>query len=1186
MYIKIKLWKKVRPVLVLFALLLSVGAYSQQISLHLKEVPLTVILEKITARTGYKFVYSDALKAIHENKKFSLEVSGEPLKNVLNKLFDGTGIIYAIEGEQIVLAPQTIAVKKSVERSPAATPGKQVGGVVKDEAGEILPGVTIRNKTTEKLASSGINGAYSIVAKEGDILVFSSIGMVNYEATAGKGSVLNVVLKSDLISLDDVVVTGYQTISKERATGAFETIGAEQLDKPSTSLEQSIIGNISGIQIVDKGYGSRRESIVIRGVTSLGANSNPLIIVDGFAIEGSLSSINPNDIAGITVLKDAAAASIWGARSANGVIVATTKSAQRGKINVELNAFVKFSGKMDLDYVNPLASSAETIEYERMGFETNFFKRGSPLANNYASSIYNRDGRLYSQAVLVMNENRLGFLNGELEKELARLASLDNRDQIKEYLLEAPLTQQYNLTVSGGSEKLNNVLTLMYEKNIANFKGNDNQRYTFNYRTNLALFKWLDVSVSTMFQYNTARKNGATMADILSLSPYDMLIGENGEYLHVQKNLYLPVIDRYITQQGVQFPYADWSYNPVREMRGRDITSKSNYGRVQAGLKVKIIKGLNFDSKFQYEILDSKNKDLYSEDTYQVRFNVNYLTQWNGKATTAPKPNIANGMAISEGSSELNAWNFRNQLTFDRTFKDKHTISFIAGTEVSKRVYETTSYPLMYGYNDEQLTVVPPLNGITSPTNQLFNMFGGSLYSWDLKYPVATRAYKVDKYFSLYGNASYTYKSRYTISGSVRTDASNLISSNPAIRYSPFWSVGAAWQLGQEKFMKNISWVNRLVVRATYGFNGNVDKSTSVDPLISIVQQYPLTGTGFGSISNFGNPNLGWEKTGTFNLGLDFALLGNKLSGKIDYYNKQGRDLISRVAIANVYGTDTQSINAVSMYNKGIEVAIGTLLQKGKFSWSGNLSFAYNKNKITSLYKDRATLAMRIYGPSSSWGYTQGYDMSTFWAFKYGGMQEVGGVMQPVIVDKEGKNPKAMTTFITSFDSSDYLLDMGTSVPPYVLGFNNSFRYGNFNLSFIITGYFGHKFKRTGFNYPGMGTGWGNINKYYSEVKNGSPDEFMPLPIDGMYPSMLSGYALNVDYLYLNAANIRFQEINLTYDLPKAAMRKIGLGGVSVYGQLNNVGVITFNGYGLDPFYPVGSERPRVAYTFGAKINF
>ncbi|MEG0519132.1 MAG: SusC/RagA family TonB-linked outer membrane protein [Bacteroidales bacterium] len=1177
---KFKLFKRLVP-LFLFCFGISLNLGAQNISINYKDTPIKTILKDVTHQSGYTFVYSDALKEIGKVISITYSQKGEGIEPLLKKIFAETGITWNIKGKQVALLNKMIKEGRTAQGSTL-----QLRGVVKDEMGESLPGVAIQNKTTGKLTASDLDGAYSIEVEEGDMLFFSSIGMANYEAVAGKSSILNIFMKPDAIALDDVVVTGYQTISKERATGSFETIGAQQLNKPSTSLEQSIIGNVSGIQVVNKGRGDREESIVIRGITSLGANSNPLVIVDGFAIEGALSSINPNDIAGITVLKDAAAASIWGARSANGVIVVTTKSSHQGKVNVELNAFVKFSGKMNLDYANPLASSAETIEYEKMGFESNFFKRGSLLGNNYSSSIYNSYGRMYSQAVLTMNENRLGFFKGDLNAELNRLSQLDNRQQITDNLLNAPITQQYNLTIQGGTEKLSNILTLMFDKNITNFKRTDNQRYTFNYRTNLALFKWLDVSVSTMFQYSSARNNGVNLAAIQEISPYDMLVGENGEYLHVQKDLYLPIIDRYITQQNVKFPYSNWGYNPVQEMRGRDITSKSLYGRVQAGLKVKIMKGLTFDSKFQYEIMDNKNKDLYSEDTYQVRFNVNRTSMWNGNPATAVNQNYASGMAISEGSSELNAWNLRNQFTFDRTFGDDHMVSVIAGTEVSKKVYESTSNPLMYGYSDELLSITPPFNGISSPNNPLYNMFGESISSRTIGYPIAEKMYSTDKYFSLYGNISYTYKQRYTVSGSYRTDASNLISSNPAIRYSPFWSVGAAWNMTQESFMKNISWINRLVLRTTYGFNGNVDKSTSVDPLISIWSQNPETGTGYGIISNYGNPNLGWEKTGSFDVGVDFALLNNKLTGKIDYYNKQGRDLISTVAIANVYGSDTQSINAVAMYNKGVEITVGSFLQKGKFSWSGNLSFAYNKNKITKLFKDAATLANRVYGPNSGWEYAQGYDAGTLWAFKYGGLQEVGGVNQPVIVDKDGKNPRTMTAFNTSFDSSNYLIDAGTATPPYVLGLNSSFRYGNFNFSFIITGYFGHKFKRTGFNYPIMDDGNGAINKYYSEIKNCDPNEFAPLPIDGMYPSRYPSYVDILDYQFLNAANIRFQEINLTYDLPKQMLKTIGLGGISVYGQLNNVGVITFNGYGQDPFYPMGTEKPRIAYTFGAKINF
>lgn len=1182
---KLKLFKRLVPLFFFcFGVLLTAGA--QNININYQQTPIKTILKDVTRQSGYTFVYSDALKAVEKRISITYNQKEGGIEPILTKIFAGTDITWNIKGKQVALLNRMIK-----EGGAPKQTAFYLKGDVKDETGEILPGVTIQNQTTKKATASEIDGAYCIEVKEGDVLSFTSIGMADYQTVVGKSSILNVIMKPDAIALEDVVVTGYQTISKERATGSFETIGVQQLNKPSTSLEQSIIGNVSGIQIVNKGYRDREESIVIRGVTSLGANSNPLIIVDGFAIEGSLSSINPNDIAGITVLKDAAAASIWGARSANGVIVVTTKSPlntksdQKGKVNVELNAFVKFSGKIDLDYANPLASSAETIEYEKMGFESNFFKRGSLLGNNYSSSAYDGYSRLYSQAVVTMNENRLGFFKGDFNAELGRLSQLDNRQQIKDNLLSAPVTQQYNLMITGGTDRLSNVLTIMYDKNIAAFKGNDDQRYTFNYRTNLALFKWLDVSVSSMFQHNSSQNNGVTLAEIQGMSPYDMLLGERGEYLHVQKDLYMPIIDRYITQQGVQFPYSDWTYNPLREMRGRDITRKSNYGRVQAGLRFKIIKGLTFDSKLQYEMMNDQEKNLYSEDTYQVRFNVNYNSQWDGDQANAVKQNYANGMAISESNSEMNAWNVRNQLTFDRTFCNNHTVSVIAGTEVSKRVFESSAFPIMYGYNDDLLSITPPLNGVESPTNPMFTMFGGRNYSGS-SYPVSNRTYATDKYFSLYGNASYTYKNRYTVSGSVRTDASNLISSDPSIRYSPFWSVGAAWSVTQESFMKNISWINRLVVRTTYGFNGNVDKSTSVDPLISIWGQDSNTGTGYGVISNYGNPTLGWEKTGSFDIGVDYALFGNKLTGKIDYYNKQGRDLISEVAIANIYGTDSQAINAVSMYNKGIELTIGSFLQKGKFSWSGNLSFAYNKNKITKLFKDKATLANRVYGPASGWEYAEGYDAGTLWAFRYGGLQEVGGVKQPVIVDKDGKNPRSMTTYNTSFDSSDYLVGVGTATPPYVLGLNSMFRYGNVSLSFIITGYFGHKFKRTGFNYPTMSKGNGNINKYYDEIKNCDPNEFAPLPIDGMYPSRLGDYSGMLDYLYLNAANIRFQEINLTYDVPKYALRKIGLGGISVYGQLNNVGVITFNGYGQDPFYPMGSEKPRAAYTFGVKINF
>lgn len=1155
----------------------------QQISnFNVRNASLKDVIQKLERITKVGFFYES--ESINLVNGITISEADIELSALLDKILKDTKLKYELIDNNIVIKEKSIENKSTqVQQQKKVTYNIKV--VNQSTKSPVIGALVLIHGTTV----GGICNDKGMVvinnAPENAILEISCVGMKTKLLTVSAlKTSLTIGLEEDVISMEDIVVTGYQKISKERATGSFDAINKEQLAKPSTSLEQRLIGSVSGIQIIDNGYRDREESIVIRGVTSLGANSNPLIIVDGFAIEGSLSSINPNDIDNITVLKDAAAASIWGARSANGVIVVTTKAASKGKVTVDVNAFVKIGTRLDLDYANPLASSRETIEYEKLGFSTNFFGgRTLPIENNYVSGIYNGYGRMYSQGVVAMNESRLGLLKGDLNSELERLAGLDNRQQIRDYILQRPITQQYNITISGGGEKLSNVLTLMYEDSDDYFQKNNDKKYSLNYRANIDVFKWLNFSFSSMFQYDNNNNSGLSVADIQYMSPYDMLVDDSGKYLHIQRDIYKPIVDRYITDAGVQFPYADWSYNPVQELAARNITAKNLNARFQAGLNFKLMKGLTFDTKLQYELMENRDREIYSDESYAVRFYVNNTSTWDGKSTSKVRQNVASGDRLTEGSSNLNAYNFRNQLTFDRTFK-KHGVSVIVGTEVSNRIFETTQQAALYGYQDELLSVTPPLYGVSTPTNPINNMFNAST---SISYPTPRKSYAVDKYFSMYANASYTFNSKYTLSGSFRTDASNLISSDPSIRYSPFWSVGGLWIIDREDFMKKTEWIDRLVLRATYGFNGNVDKSTSVDPLISIWGQDTSSGTGYGVIANYGNPDLGWEKTGSFNIGIDYTLLDNKLFGKIDYYNKQGRDLISNVALANVYGTDTQEINAVSMYNKGIELTVGTMLMKNRFSWTGNLSLAYNKNKITELFKDDATLNNRVYGPGSGWQYAEGYDSGTLWAFRYGGMQNLGGVNQPVIVDKNGENPRPMNVSYTSFNSKNYLVDAGTSVAPYVVGLNSTFKYDNFSFSFIITGYFGHKFKRTSFNYPTMSTGTGAINKYYSEVKNGDPNEFIPIPEKGSATySTLGYYAGLLENKYVDAGNIRFQEINLTYDLPRTALSKIGLGNLSVYAQLNNVGVVVFNKYGEDPFYPMGKVKPGISYTFGAKLKF
>ena len=441
--------------------------YSEQtlpkISLNLSNVSLKEALKAIEQQTDYKFMYNNSI--VNLEKKISINCASKDLGGVLDMIFAENGIGYKIVDNQIVLA--TVSSNASGANSSAFQKQTQrmVQGTVTDySTGQPIPGVVIVVKDSKVFATTDENGKYEIACSPEDVLVYTFLGLKTVEANVNGRSIISVSMEPDVIVLDNLVVTGYQTISKERATGSFNTVSAEQLDKPQTSVEQALLGNVSGLQIIDKGYnGNREESIIIRGITSLGANSAPLVIVDGFAIEGGLSSLNPNDIASVTVLKDAAAASIWGARSANGVIVITTKSAKKGKVNVELNAFVKFSSKMNLDYANPLASSAETVEYEKFAFETNCFTQGHHISSDtWTWRVYNEYGKNYTQATIAMNENRFGYLTeSQMNATLDRLASQNNKEQIKKYMLSAPVTQQYNLSVSSGNEKSNSILTMI-----------------------------------------------------------------------------------------------------------------------------------------------------------------------------------------------------------------------------------------------------------------------------------------------------------------------------------------------------------------------------------------------------------------------------------------------------------------------------------------------------------------------------------------------------------------------------------------------------------------------------------------------------------------------------------------------------------------------------------------------------
>ncbi|WP_439182300.1 SusC/RagA family TonB-linked outer membrane protein [Carboxylicivirga taeanensis] len=1178
--------------LILFAFILnlqvSASTLSQdRVTLNLRNVSLKECLKAIEQQTNLGFLYNG--RELSKVEGISINVLDEQLNDVLEPLLAEKGYAFSVENGVILIHKASVQLEDlSV---PVQNQKVSLKGTVKDEDGEPIPFAAISLKGTARGCVSAIDGTFTleIEQKEGIVLVISCLSYKTVELPVelpiGQQRHYDIVLEQEVQGLDEVVVTGYQILSKERATGAFDKVDKEQIDKPSSNISERLVGTLAGVQTTVDANGN--VSMEVRGKTSFsGYGDQPLVVVDGFPIQGGLSSINPNDVESVTLLKDAAASSIWGAKSANGVIVVTTKKAAKGKAKVEFSSFWKISPKLDLDYVNPLASSAEVIEYEKRGFNSDMF--GGPWAAP-SFTLSNIDTP-HSLGYIAMNDYRLGRITeSEMNARLNQLSKLNNKDQIKDNLLQNPFTQQYNLSVSGASERMSNILTLMYEGNKDNFKENKGEKFMVNYRNQLKVNKWLDFDFGAMIQLTNRTNNGVSLRDISSLSPYDMLKNEDGSLTDLNHlNYYQPILNELLDKEA--FPYADWSYNPIDEIQHRDRTNRRLNVRLQAGLGVKILPGLNLDSKFMYEQFTSANKTYYAEESFTMRSLINETSEWN-RTTGEVTQNVPFGGALQQSSSMVRNYNFRNQLSFNRTFNDKHAINIIAGSEITDRVTESKYDADIVGYDDDKLTVGRLLNDYK--TAKMWN-------GWPLAYaryfhPISLYSmpafgYGTDRYFSLYSNMSYTFIDKYTFSGSIRTDASNLITDDPKYRYSPFWSTGIGWQMHKEDFLSSVDWLDRLHLRATYGFNGNVDRSTSFKPLISIPgTPDAVTNDIKASVSSFGNPTLRWERTRTIDVGVDFAMLKGKLYGTLDLYNKRSEDLIVTQSIPSVHGTKSARFNNGTMLNKGIEITLGSSLPivGNDIVWNGNLNVSYNKNEIESLYKTSYDFYDMTGNSNPTVKYVEGHNVNTLWSLRYAGLTNVGTETDPEMtpsfhgVDDEQYTFRAWPPGV---DAREYMSDEGTTVAPYTLGFRNTLKVYDFDVSFIITGKFGHVYRRHSFNYPAMSQGNNLVNNKYSEVVNGDPNEIVPIPEQERKYYFWGRFYPYLDYLTADASHIRFQEVNVSYNVPKRIVTKLGFERIRVYSQVNNLGTIVFNDYDEDPEYPMGGMKPQAMYTFG--FNF
>lgn len=1162
--------------LVVFILILSGGIYAQTglINLHAKNQSLKEVLNELERQSKYSFIYSSS--TINVNQKINLECKQSTLQKALEQLAAIANISFSINNKQIMLSPRNkkaSSTTETIQRTSTQTE-QLIKGSVKDENGEPIIGASVYFKGTTIGVATDLDGNFTLKATSPDqFLVASFVGYNNEEMKIlPNQDTYNFILKAESKMIEEVIITGYQTISKERATGSFAIISPKDMEgKLQTNIMDRLEGQVAGLT-------SNRGDIQIRGVSTLRGDKTPLYVVDGIPFEGvpeetsgiktsPLDVINPADIVNITILKDATAASIYGARSANGVIVITTRNGSVGAPRVHYNGSVKLQGLPDRGYQNKMSSS-ELVDFQKMLMET------YPNINRYEARRFQNDVQL-----LLMDHRDGKLSDKELEDKLKPYREHDRYDQVvKEFLRKREITHQHNLSFNGGSDIYKYNFSVNYTGTAPYEKEQIKNRIGFNIKNTFNFYKWFTLDAGIIGS-NTSEDydNGVLGMDLLNTgtSSYYMLRDDEGNPLPMYSAKSQYEIDR-LKSIGLM----DETYIPVNEMNTRHYTAKSRYLNLNFGATFKIIDGLSANIRYQTENTTGYTKQYDTKNALGVKTMINDAAVLNNDQTL--KYNIPVGGQIVQTNQDNHSYTLRAQLNYDKIFNDEHDLQVLAGAERRKVVTSGNGFYRL-GYDDNSLVYSEidalSLNQMLRNTQSIYGTF-----SFQDKTPQFS--YIDNRYVSFYGNASYTYKQRLTVNGSIRIDQSNLFGTDPKYQYKPLWSVGAHYVLFENKN----NWLDRFVVRATYGINGNISKENG-PYLIAIAYRnnYHTNESAFG-IKSPANPSLRWEKTKVTNIAVDFNLFHQRLNGSFEFYNKKSTDLLGDFSTDPTLGWTSLLMNFASLYNRGIEFSLNSEnLNINGFKWTSSFIFGWNKNKVTDVENSDES----AYSYYSKLNTRKGYAINSLFSVRYAGLDENG---TPTAYKKDGSIVKS-ADLLTKED----LVYSGTYDPRFNASFTNRLSYKGFDLSFMFVYAGGHVMRdvKAGMliaQHPIYRTSNADrdlMNYWKSPEDNNNPDINPAFVFQNQTNVKAKDLWSAADKHVKKGDYIKLRDITLSYSIPSHLLKKYMIQGIRLNVQVQNIWWWAANGSNLDPEVWNGSTlNPSrgIHYpanvTFGLSLNF
>lgn len=1138
----------------IFNFQISANVLSQsKISLDLNNASLKECIKEIEKKTELGFLYNNS--DIREVKNLNLSVEEETVDQILTDVLASTELTHTIENNVILIKSKKVVAKKvaKVENEEVQLPPIEITGVVKGEDGHPLPGANVFIKDIPTIGvTTNIDGEFSITVPNEAILVFSFVGYENKEISITDNINLNVVLSPSANELNEVVVTGYQTIERERMTGSAKALTAASIKNlGTTSVDDILTGAMSGINIVSTGRPGEDAQIQIRGVNSFTGNTDPLWIVDGMPMMGAvpevssgnelraqvltsgIGNISPEDIESITVLKDAAAAAIYGAQAANGVIVITTKSGHVGKtfFNVTSNIDVIERPKNDLFMMN----SAEKVLFEKSFYED--------------WNAYDLQGRAINIMRALEYEE---ITNEEAERQLDILRNTNTNwfDEI----FSTGISHQHSLSMSGGTEA-----TQYYAS--ANYLNEDGIEPNNNYNKlglNMKLTHNPSDKVRVIVGLNTTVRNSTQTASKINplkyaiyANPYEKVYNEDGSYAYD-----LTYLDNVNSIDG-EVPFGQ--FNIIEDLNKNTKESKYISSDLRLKVEYEVIPGLTYSLAGAYNVNSNFGSTTRIGGTYS-----DYATNWH------PHFDDSYGLmdysllqgSLFENTSRGTDYTFRNTLQYMKEFNKTHYVSIFGGQELRKVISNTSSNFFPTFDEVHRIGGYPDLDGYEAD---------------ELSYSaLGSTGFYEDKLSSFFMNGLYSYKDKYIFSGSLRYDGSSFVGNEN--QFTPLGNVSLMWNLHNEDFIKNFNIISRLSIKGGYGYTGSIDKKASPYTLLYFSNSnYKYDGQVLPGSVSFPSKNLKWQTKQDRNVGVELGLWKNRVEFGVNYFNNITEDVLNEKKLPVSSGRTGIYANVASILNKGWEFDFNSvIIQANDFTWMAQVNLTLLDNEtLESYYPNLDEVAA-----SAEKQYVEGYPVNGWFGYRFHSINPSDGHLY--VYDNEGGTFDLQLAYNTTQNIEKPIVSyLGDRTPSYMGGVSTTFKYKQ--LSLRVSGDFkgGHKIMAFGAN--DITTSGKNKPAYLLDSWTQSGDITDVRRVDILYQPY-SDYMF--DTKLEDGDYFRISMLSLGYMFKNDLVSKVGIKTARINFNIRNLA--TFSKYkGIDPTLMGALDYPNTRrYSVSLNIGF